>query len=872
MKVVSFLLIVLAVKVTAQDKEVISGDVGVGNGPKEGSNVDTVQTPAKLSIETGKNEDSNDKTRNPENIDTPVEQPSASRKPASNTLEELPSSQTGSVPLIGTGNTDNDGSGATNLSSDDSSTPNTNSESVNQGKDRPPSGRSRAKPAEASPDLTGEQQPTSEVETSTPLKSEPIESNGGPAAGSSKPASTNKSSAGQAPTAPSTFRSPVPAPAEPSEPSQIPIGRPPPWNAPGSGQVPTNGTGSSKLAPGEPAPHGNTGYGYNGNILKEPETKYSEGEWAQQDFTDNEFNEAPVGGSGGSAAGSLKPAATGKNNGARRRRKRPPVASEPQQIQLQNPTPDTEWTTTKPIRTEDSVVHTSTVGPESDLTESSPQKVQPIPLIRRLKSSLPQESKSSNGNLEQQDKQISVAAAKSDGNAPVDESDGSPYPASNTDTPPPEDESPPSVTTSRIDFSSKAEATETPPPSETPKLTTGTNVLAKSKSRPSALGLVGSLLPPALKPRPLRRQPRPPPFDGQQQREDPEYVKRPDLWPYEYIKANSPQIRSSSDPLPIVIVVVFGGFRKGFISPEATPYLLKIADQGASVKYLQPSFPSRTFPNLLSIATGLYPSSHGLVNNIFYDSENDKVYNVKEEDDHIWANYKEAVPFWVYNELIGGTSGCIMWPGAAHPYGPDEKRPTYYHPKYNQSMPWETRVNTAIKWLTDKERPANLIYMYYHEPDACSHYHGPEGKKTKEQLLKADLRYKYLIDQLDLAGFGDKANLILMSDHGTQVVPAGQTLDFNTMIPHRKELVETVFDKSALLQVMPLHGKKNELYHVLLNSSKTNHFTVYRKSDLCGPPFFYCDSTRIHDFLLLADPGWAILDSYEGEYIKGHYF
>lgn len=34
-----------------------------------------------------------------------------------------------------------------------------------------------------------------------------------------------------------------------------------------------------------------------------------------------------------------------------------------------------------------------------------------------------------------------------------------------------------------------------------------------------------------------------------------------------------------------------------------------------------PSYPSKTFPNHYTIATGMYPESHGIVDNSIYDSD-----------------------------------------------------------------------------------------------------------------------------------------------------------------------------------------------------------------------------------------------------------
>lgn len=47
---------------------------------------------------------------------------------------------------------------------------------------------------------------------------------------------------------------------------------------------------------------------------------------------------------------------------------------------------------------------------------------------------------------------------------------------------------------------------------------------------------------------------------------------------------------------------------------------------------MQPSFPTLTFPNHYSMITGLYPSSHGIVANMFFDPKFNEDFNYKIPD------------------------------------------------------------------------------------------------------------------------------------------------------------------------------------------------------------------------------------------------
>lgn len=82
-----------------------------------------------------------------------------------------------------------------------------------------------------------------------------------------------------------------------------------------------------------------------------------------------------------------------------------------------------------------------------------------------------------------------------------------------------------------------------------------------------------------------------------------------------------------------VLLISLDGFRPRYLSPENTPNLLALAKTGAIADSMSPVFPSVTFANHYSIATGLWPESHGIVGNIF------KAPDVKDGDKDGWFDH-----------------------------------------------------------------------------------------------------------------------------------------------------------------------------------------------------------------------------------------
>ena len=73
-----------------------------------------------------------------------------------------------------------------------------------------------------------------------------------------------------------------------------------------------------------------------------------------------------------------------------------------------------------------------------------------------------------------------------------------------------------------------------------------------------------------------------------------------------------------------LILISLDGFRWDYIEKYNPPNLSSYIKNGVKAESLIPSFPTKTFPNHYTIATGLYPEKHGLFGNIFYDYIKDK--------------------------------------------------------------------------------------------------------------------------------------------------------------------------------------------------------------------------------------------------------
>lgn len=77
-----------------------------------------------------------------------------------------------------------------------------------------------------------------------------------------------------------------------------------------------------------------------------------------------------------------------------------------------------------------------------------------------------------------------------------------------------------------------------------------------------------------------------------------------------------------SSPRRPLILISFDGMRADkfdeFVRENPSCNFNRIIKNGLKADYMKPSFPSQTFPNHYTIATGVYPETHGMIHFFSY--------------------------------------------------------------------------------------------------------------------------------------------------------------------------------------------------------------------------------------------------------------
>lgn len=100
---------------------------------------------------------------------------------------------------------------------------------------------------------------------------------------------------------------------------------------------------------------------------------------------------------------------------------------------------------------------------------------------------------------------------------------------------------------------------------------------------------------------------------------------------------------------PLLVIVSFDGFRPDYARPDVTPHLARFRDAGAAPPYMRNAFPTKTFVNHFTMATGVHPETHGVLDNYMFDRSDGTMHYTYE-----MFHYDDSVtPIWVRARRTG---------------------------------------------------------------------------------------------------------------------------------------------------------------------------------------------------------------------------
>lgn len=305
-----------------------------------------------------------------------------------------------------------------------------------------------------------------------------------------------------------------------------------------------------------------------------------------------------------------------------------------------------------------------------------------------------------------------------------------------------------------------------------------------------------------------------------------------------------------SDDDIYTLVISFDGFRYDYFDMAFTPNFDKFVKEGTKAESLIPVFPSLTFPNHYSIATGYYSDQHKIIGNTFYSKKLQKTYSMRDQHSVRDGDFYGAEPIWVTAAKNDINSATYYWIGSEAEI--NGYRPSIYK-YYDGSVSFESRVDSIVSWFNySEDRRPRICMLYFNEPDYTGHVYGTETNNIVQSILEMDKLLEYTITRLSGLDIYEKLNIIIVSDHG--------------MVDTNKNKVILIDEYINLDNFQILYGpsvtalnyiSKSNDFHLRYNQIK--FMSIFSKNNI--PYHYHYKNKDMPDYLLVADMGWFITTS-----------
>lgn len=218
---------------------------------------------------------------------------------------------------------------------------------------------------------------------------------------------------------------------------------------------------------------------------------------------------------------------------------------------------------------------------------------------------------------------------------------------------------------------------------------------------------------------------------------------------------------------PYIVLISIDGFGWDYTDRFATPALDRLIERGVRAESLKPVFPTLTFPNHYSIATGTYPAEHGIIANYFPHEDSSAWYNYRDRGAVQDGSWYGGEPIWVAAERAGMVSAAYFFVGTEAPV--DGISPTHWYP-FSADIPGNERVGQVLHWLElPEERRPHVVTLYFEHVDMASHRYGPDSPENEAAVSEVDGYLSQLLDGIEALPISDEVYVVVVSDHGQSV-------------------------------------------------------------------------------------------------------
>ncbi|MGO2365094.1 MAG: ectonucleotide pyrophosphatase/phosphodiesterase [Pseudoalteromonas sp.] len=313
-----------------------------------------------------------------------------------------------------------------------------------------------------------------------------------------------------------------------------------------------------------------------------------------------------------------------------------------------------------------------------------------------------------------------------------------------------------------------------------------------------------------------------------------------------------------------VVLISLDGFRWDYIEKHNATNLAAMAKNGVRANKMRPVYPTKTFPNHLSIITGLLPINHGIVDNQFCDKARNDCYSMgKGKNDSTWIN---GIPLWNLARMQGLKSATYFWPESDARF--NGMLPNYFY-HYSQQSDYHQRIDQIIQWLKlpEQSRP-QLVISYFSLVDSMGHKFGPDAPQTHQAVQALDQLMGEL--QTQLASLDKPVNLVIVSDHGMSKIDKQQGIAIDSLPQSDKFNVKNTGPRVLIYANEDTSEDEINDYKQRLSQAAKGRYSVLSKQQRKN--YHYQKNSRTGDIILQTTAPKVFSDHGEVGYLGTHGF
>ena len=302
------------------------------------------------------------------------------------------------------------------------------------------------------------------------------------------------------------------------------------------------------------------------------------------------------------------------------------------------------------------------------------------------------------------------------------------------------------------------------------------------------------------------------------------------------------------------VVVVFDGFPPSYVDKFPTPALDRLATQGVRAAAMDQAFPTLSLSGGVTISTGCWPGTHGVLSNLFLDPERG-LYDHGGDADWLLdcEHLHEAA------ERQGMRTAALGWygrysstRGALDSEGPPGEKTYQDYPE----DPGRLAQLVDLLERPSQDRP-DLILAYFKGPDSTGHRYGLNADETREAVIAADAIVGQVLSSIEAQPDGDQIQLLVTTDHG--MVPVDSLVNIQRILRRHEIPARAVSagTSSFLYFDEPSEAIVDDAIEKL---SQYDAFDVVRPRD--QPPEWHLGTgVRVGHLILSAHPPYFIEDA-----------